>query len=156
MLYTSCKCITLVQSLNAKEDENMHIIIIINNNNNNSAPQGQRNNNNNNFVSEEVKNGNKEGFVFSSVAAAVRDVVFSFSSCAWSVGGYGDSQRSDEINRQNVWQRINASYKCKKWPGFIYFTFWKHIANLRIIYFQSGYQMILRYSKTYSLKSKQY
>ena len=99
----------------------MHIIII-NNNNNNSAPQGQRNNNNNNFVSEEVKNGNKEGFVFSSVAAAVRDVVFSFSSCAWSVGGYGDSQRSDEINRQNVWQRINASYKCKKRPGLLHCT----------------------------------
>ena len=41
----------------------------------------------------------------SVLVAAAKDV--SFSSCAWSFGGYSDNQRkSDDINRQNVWQLI--------------------------------------------------
>ena len=83
----------------------MHII----SNNNNSAPQGhqQNNNNNKNFIWRSKMKKDS----LPSVVAAAKDVVFSFSSCAWSVGGYGDSQeRSDEINRQNVWQCINGIY----------------------------------------------
>ena len=47
----------------------------------------------------------------SYVVAAAKDAVSSFSSCAWSVGGYGDGYRSDEINRKNVWRRINGNFR---------------------------------------------
>ena len=65
--------------------------------------------------------------LLSSVVAAAKDVVFPFSSCAWSFGGYSDSQRKkcDDINRQNVWQRINAIYRRKQYQSGFLLLIWE-------------------------------
>ena len=82
-----------------------------NNNNKNWAPQGQTKQQQ--FLHWRRTRMKKASslLLLSSVVAAAKDAVSSFSSCAWSVGGYGDGYRSDEINRKNVWRHINGNFR---------------------------------------------